>query len=674
MHWRPSTLIVLALAGCGAGESGAQPPAAAPSTGTATPVAAAVETKPVSHADSLLREALAAAELGNFDPARFPGLSNHPAAAWVEYARLRQSIAELTPARAEAFLKAHGDDAVGRRFRNEWLAAIGKRGDWPAFRRSWQAGIELPALRCLELSARSAGAAPDAGWMQDMRRLWLSGDALPAECTAPTATWLQHGGLDDALRWRRIDLAIAAGRPAVLREAAIGLPGHEALLASQYADALGGTLGDAALDWPKDARSRHAATAALVAMAKKSPAAAEAALPRFAGPLQLDAEALGRVRYEIALQSAASYEPEGARRLAAVPTSAFDDRLHPLAVREAMARRDWPAALAALERFPADLRHKAQWRYFEARLLELAGRPGAEALYREAARHPEFHGFLAADRLDLPYPLCPWQPAPQPALEAEVAADPALRRAFALHAAGRKAWAVAEWNDALRRFDDAGRRIAVAQAQSVGWFDRAVFSLARGNAEELRLYHLRFPLHHMEAIRREAARQRIDPAWVAAEIRAESLFDPDARSPANALGLMQVLPATGEATARRAGIPWEGATSLYDPARNIAIGSAYLREMLDRWSSLPQAIAAYNAGPTPTTRWREQRPDFDPDLWIETISYRETREYVPRVLAFSVIYDWRMNGDALRVSDRMAGRDDGRRVRFACPGPAHAGD
>ena len=133
---------------------------------------------------------------------------------------------------------------------------------------------------------------------------------------------------------------------------------------------------------------------------------------------------------------------------------------------------------------------------------------------------------------------------------------------------------------------------------------------------------------------------------------------------------MQVLPATGQAVAQRIGLPWPGAAALYDGATNIVHGSAYLREMLDRWGTLPQAIAAYNAGPTPTARWQAQRGDFDPDLWIETISYKETREYVARILAFSVLYDWRLHGDVLRVSDRIAGRRDGQRVGFACPQPA----
>jgi len=207
-------------------------------------------------------------------------------------------------------------------------------------------------------------------------------------------------------------------------------------------------------------------------------------------------------------------------------------------------------------------------------------------------------------------------------------------------------------------------------AGEAGWFDRAVFALK--GPQEMRLYALRFPLYHDDTIRREAARNALDPAWVAAEIRAESTFNPNARSPANALGLMQVLPATGASVAsvaRRIGLSgYGGAASLYDPDTNIAIGTAYLRQLLDTYGGLPYVtIAAYNAGPTPTARWQSQRPGFDPDFWIETISYKETREYVARVLAFSVIYDWRLNGKAVPLGDRIAGRNVPASRGFACP-------
>src|SRR5690606_16303475 len=153
--------------------------------------------------------------------------------------------------------------------------------------------------------------------------------------------------------------------------------------------------------------------------------------------------------------------------------------------------------------------------------------------------------------------------------------------------------------------------------------------------------------------------------------RAESTFNPRARSPANARGLMQVLPSTGAAVARRLGLPWGGAESLYDPATNITLGTAYLREKEQMYGKPYVAIAAYNAGPTPTSRWLSQRGDMDPDIWIETISYRETREYVARILAFSVLYDWRMFGTARPVSERMLGAaaGNGKRKRFECPAP-----
>ena len=90
--------------------------------------------------------------------------------------------------------------------------------------------------------------------------------------------------------------------------------------------------------------------------------------------------------------------------------------------------------------------------------------------------------------------------------------------------------------------------------------------------------------------------------------------------------------------------------------------------MLDRYGGKPYfAIAGYNAGPTPLQRWQSQRPTMDPDFWIETISYGETRDYVARVLAFSTIYDWRLNGNALPLSARMVGKLDAPRKQFTCP-------
>lgn len=621
--------------------------------------------------DEQARIAIAAAEIGL--PA-VPLPANHPLQGWLEYAGLRRNIDTLPVAQAQAFLARHDGQPVAGLFREDWLAALAKRGDWTAFRAAWSPAIESTALRCAELDARERTGAADARWVQDAQAIWRgNGKSLPKECDTPFTALAARGGLAPALRWERIDKAAAEWQPAVMRGAARGLPADELALANDYA-AFFDAVHTRALGWPKTPRSRLMASHGLARLAKSVPLAAETQLPKYADALGFTEEDRGRVLYQAALWTVASYEPESARRLAAVPESAYDERLHEWRVREALSRSDWRAARDAIGRMGDTQRADSRWTWFAARVAELTGdKAGAQALYREAARKPDFHGFLAADRIGQPYALCPWQPEDPAAARNEIARDPGIVRAMMLYRIERSAWAQREWNAALARFDDAQRRLGVAVAQDNGWYDRGVFGLVNVDGkrypEELRLYQLRFPLAHEAIIRREAGKHGLDPAWVAAEIRAESIFDPKARSAANARGLMQVLPETGAGVARRLGLPWGGAESLYDPQTNIVLGTAYLRQMEDKYARPYVAIAAYNAGPAPVARWQSQRPAMEPDFWIETISYKETRDYVARVLAFSVLYDWRMNGDkgATSVTDRMNGRNGGARKRFTCP-------
>jgi soluble lytic murein transglycosylase len=639
----------------------------------AAPVAASIVA-----ADPQLQRvqaAIEAAERGDFDAAQYADLARHPLYAWIEYASLRRNIDSVSATQAQSFLTRHDGQAAGEAFREIWIAQAARSKDWPALLAAWKPTVGKNAeLRCAALQARQATGRDDAQWDGEVQALWRdAAKPLPPNCDAVFEALAAKGGLTPALRWERIDKAAAEWQPAVMRSAARGLPAEEAALANDYA-AFFDAIHPRALDWPKTERSRRMASHGLARLARSVPMAGEAQLPQYAEAFAFTEEDRGRVLYQAALWTVASYGPESAQRLNAVPASAYDERLHEWRAREAMARSDWPAALAAIRKMGDKQRRDSRWLYFEARLSEKAGdKATARRLYREAANKPEFHGFLAADRINASYTLCPWLPGDTDAQRETVARDPAVVRAMGLYRIDRRGWAAREWDEALRRFDDTQRRLAVEVAQSHGWFDRAVSALGKtpaGDArpDELRLYTLRFPLHHDATIRREAANNRLDPAWVAGEIRAESVFDPRARSGANAMGLMQVLPGTGATVARDLGLAWGGADSLYDPDTNITIGSAYLRQLLDKYGGQPyQAIAGYNAGPAPLARWQSQRPGMDPDFWIETISYKETRDYVARVLAFSVLYDWRLNGSALGLSERMRGRLDGPRKKFVCP-------
>jgi soluble lytic murein transglycosylase len=639
----------------------------------ASPVAATL----VAADPQLLRveAAIQAAERGDFDAVAYGDLTRHPLYGWIEYVGLRRNIESVSATQAESFLTRYNGQAVAEAFRDIWIAQSARREDWNALLAAWKPSVgKNSELRCAQLQARQALGRDDAQWIGEAQNLWRNAaDALPGNCTAVFESLAAKGGLSPELRWERIDKAASDWQPAVMREAARGLSREDTALANDYA-AFIEAVHPRALNWPKTERSRRMASYGLARLAKSEPLAGEAQLPQYAQALQFTDADRGRVLYQAALWTVASYEPESAQRLNAVPDSVYDERLHEWRVREAMARSDWPAALAAIRKMGEKQRGEARWQYFEARLAELAGdKATAQRLYREAANKAEFHGFLAADRINASYTLCPWLPMDTVAQRDAVARDPAIVRAVALYRIDRRGWAAREWDEALSRFDDTQRRLAVEVAQSHGWFDRAVFALGKTPAgeprpDELRLYTLRFPLHHDATIRREAVNNRLDPAWIAGEIRAESVFDPRARSGANAMGLMQLLPGTGATVAHDLGLVWGGADSLYDPDTSIVLGSAYLRQMLDKYGGQPyQAIAGYNAGPAPLERWQSQRPGMDPDFWIETISYKETREYVARVLAFSVLYDWRLNGNALNLTERMRGRLDGPRKKFVCP-------
>ena len=625
----------------------------------------------LSATDTQMRSALDAADAGTLGDAQMQSLASHPLAGWLEFARMRHDMDAVTTAQADSFLQRHRGDAVADAFLELWLPALSRRQDWTTLAAA-PAGAGSASQRCLQAQARlmTGGAGPE--WAQSLQSTWTSGKPWIEACRPMMGLMEQRGAVTDAMRWQRIDNAIEAGQPSVVREAAAGLPPADAALAQQYANFLG-TVQDSALSWPRTDRSREVVAAGLEKLAKTSLEAAEVVLPKWASAFGLTDAERGPVLYQIALQSAVSYEPEAARQLAAVPASAYDDRLHEARAREAIARKDWPAALAAIRAMPAELRDSSHWSYMAARMSDLTGNhAAAQADYRSAATSTDFWGFLAADKLGQPYALCAYDPPVPAAMRSEVERNPALARALALHRLYRNDWAVREWNAATKPMTDAQRLVAVEAAERDGWFDRGVFGMDLKDADEKRFYRLRFPIHHVEAIRREAANNALDPAWVAAQIRSESLFDPRARSGANAMGLMQLLPSTGGEVARSKGIPFAGSDSLYDPDTNIALGSAYLRQLWNRYGQLPYVIAAYNAGPGAVARWRSQRPDFDPDLWIETISYKETREYVPRVLSFSVLYDWRMNRDALRLSDRIAGRLTGPHTTFTCPTPQPA--
>jgi soluble lytic murein transglycosylase len=164
--------------------------------------------------------------------------------------------------------------------------------------------------------------------------------------------------------------------------------------------------------------------------------------------------------------------------------------------------------------------------------------------------------------------------------------------------------------------------------------------LLSANAQwNTRLFKIMYPLPYMDAIVLESRANRLDPYFVAALIRQESRFNANARSGAGAIGLMQVMPATGRALQRSAGVGPVTPETLTDPVTNIKLGTRFLADVMNTYNGNPDlALIAYNAGPSRASRWRSF-PEFRRDhLFVERIPFDETRDYVKVVKLNAAIY------------------------------------
>jgi soluble lytic murein transglycosylase len=158
------------------------------------------------------------------------------------------------------------------------------------------------------------------------------------------------------------------------------------------------------------------------------------------------------------------------------------------------------------------------------------------------------------------------------------------------------------------------------------------FMAEGGERLPAQLLRIIFPIQHWDLLQRYAAQHGLDPYLLAAQVAQESTFQADVRSSANAWGLMQILPATGQRFARQLGITAFSTRLLTDPETNVRIGTHYLSWLIAQLGDIAPALAAYNAGERRVLQWQAERPGLDQDEFIDDIPYPETQFYVKRVI------------------------------------------
>jgi len=321
-----------------------------------------------------------------------------------------------------------------------------------------------------------------------------------------------------------------------------------------------------------------------------------------------------------------------------LPDTSIDNDVREWRVRAALWAGDYAKALAWIDQMPPPLSTQTRWKYWRARATEAtAGREAAAPLYTELAGLRDFYGYLAADRVHRSYALNAKPSLDNEAVQRALAAQPGLIRARALFESNLDDDANLEWAVALTGADNPTKLQAAHLAARWGWYAQCISSLAQvGELDDVRL---RYPRPYASEIAEASKLTQVPSDWILAVMRQESLFRDDAVSRAGARGLMQIMPSTAAAVAKRWHLPPPLKDGSFDPPMDVQRGAAHLRDLLDKYGQLGLTLAAYNAGAIPVARWLPPRT-MDADVWIENIPYGETRNYVQRIVEHIVAFAW----------------------------------
>jgi soluble lytic murein transglycosylase len=571
-------------------------------------------------------------------------LTDYPLYRYLQFEDLRNRLSRADTVEITDFIEAYEGEPVSWRLRRAWLYNLARNQQWQQFLAAYRE--PQPAeLQCYRLQALLAQLPEKTDTLvADAIKLWLVGKSQADACDPVFDYLYDNDHITHELVWQRIRLAMENGNASLAGFLAKRLPETDRAWVTLWRE--GRTRPAQTLESGELRQdTQHAREIVLYAIQRLAGSDAGQAHRRWQslrGKYTFTPEQVIQVERKIAMAAVWQDLPTAHAWLIDLPDAAVDETVRAWRIRTALADADWESVAIHIQALPQDEAQQEEWRYWHAVALEKSDR-NKQAMdeFAQLARLRDYHGFLAADHLRWPYEMS-YQPVEytEDALES-LAQRPAFVRARELYRAELFLDARREWEQAIQGLPDTELKLAAVLAQRWGWHDRAILTIARsGDYDDL---ELRFPLSFSESVQRQARAHQLDPAHVYAVIRQESAFNKDARSTAGAMGLMQLMPTTGRATAHKYAIPLASTDNLFEPDKNIRIGSAYLKQVMAQYdNSIVLASAAYNAGPHRVRRWLPESGTREADSWIALIPFTETRKYVQRVLTYAAIYDWRM--------------------------------
>lgn len=600
--------------------------------------------------------ALQTHQLNVFRPLRAE-LADYPLAGYLDYLYLQNRLSQVSEQTLRDFFAENEGTFYADRLRASWLDRLASQKAWSSYLEFYQ-GTQPASRQCLK--AQALIATGNQAQAQEMfEQLWLVNQSQHDNCDPVFQHASREGWLTDDLRWQRLMLTLRAQQFSLAKFLARSVNNsseaeawvqrwesiHEnplSLLNQLPAEPPRGNQISLARDLPL---SREILVHGITRLARQNPEQAFEVWQRLSPHYNFDQSQYEHVRREAGKWSALKREDAALGLFGEVGDE-------PWKVRAALWQQNWPAVQDAIQSLNEEERQLNRWQYWLARSeAELGRYESAQAIYARIAGERDFYSFMAADRLEQPYQMN-HNPIPS---------DAATMQAFRQNIEVRRLEEFVHLNldlDARRQIFRLTQTFTPEQLQLLAvithdmqWHHQTIAIL--GRARYWDALDLRFPVLYQAPMQRAAEANRLDSSWLLAIARQESAFQERVRSHAGAMGLMQVMPDTGRAVAKRLNDPLKNVNELNQPERNIQLGSAYLRQMLDRNQNNPiLATAAYNAGPHRIDRWLPEQT-LPADIWIENIPFNETRRYVRAVMSYAAIYDYQQQLEITPLKQRM---------------------
>ena len=593
-----------------------------------------------------------------------PRAKGHTLEPWAAYWELRVRLDQASDSEIQQFLSQYAGTYAEDRLRNDWLLQLGRQREWSTFAQEYSRFRmnDDREVRCYALANEPLLSKPETP--AELKRLWYAFRDTEDGCTYTADKLYDLKRIDSLDVWRKARLAMDSNRPRVA-QLALNIEssemGKQAILIHAEPQRY---LDKHILAITK--RRKELAVLALIRVANADPDKAAQLIEKKWG-LMLTKEERNWVWAVIGKQAAQKLQDNAHSYFNKVSRNQdLNDDLLIWKTRAALRNGDWKAVISAVDAMD-NARQDPTWIYWKARgqLALSAGttsaatdpvRTEATAALQSIAGVKGFYEQLAMEELGQAITV-PAKPAALTQPEKTAAAQNAgLQRALTALSLGLRSEGNREWNYTTNLHAPGGmseRELLAAAdfACSKQVWDRCINTSDRTKTQID--FDQRFPMPLKETVIRKSKDVQLDPAYVYGLIRQESRFITDARSVVGASGLMQVMPATAKWTAKKIGLTNFQPQQINDQEINVAIGTGYLKLVLDEFDgSMPLAAAAYNAGPSRSRNWRKG-PVLEAAIWAENIPFTETRDYVKKVLSNTTNYAAIITGQPQSLKARL---------------------